>query len=199
MEHDLKTYENDENVDLAAIEKEAAEVTEEICELASLKEGQILVIGCSSSEVVGERVGTHSSMDVAAALYRGITKITGPKGINIAAQCCEHLNRAIVLDRKICDKLDLTEVNVIPKPKAGGSFAATVYENLKDSVVVESLEQKADAGMDIGGVMVGMHIRPVVVPLKIKKRNIGSAVIIAARRRPKYVGGARAVYNEALE
>jgi uncharacterized protein (TIGR01440 family) len=196
---DLKTYENDSNVDLNAIEKDAADVTAEILKLSGLKPGQLLVIGCSSSEVVGERVGTHSSMDVAGALYRGITSVTDKAGVIICAQCCEHLNRAIVMERAEAEKLGLDEVNVIPHPKAGGSFGTTVYKNCKDPVVVESLMQKADAGMDIGGVMVGMHIKPVVVPLKITKRNIGQAIIVAARRRPKYVGGARAAYNEALE
>lgn len=196
---ELKTYENDPEVDLKQIEEEAAAVASEVCDLAGLKTGQVLVIGCSSSEVVGERVGTHSSMDVAEALYRGITKVTAPKGIILTAQCCEHLNRAIVMEREVLEKLDLDEVNVIPQPKAGGSFGTTVYKNCKDPVVAESLKQKADAGIDIGGVLIGMHIKPVVVPLKINKRNILKATIIAARRRPKYVGGARAVYNDALE
>lgn len=103
------------------------------------------------------------------------------------------------MEREVLEKLDLDEVNVIPQPKAGGSFGTTVYKNCKDPVVAESLKQKADAGIDIGGVLIGMHIKPVVVPLKINKRNILKATIIAARRRPKYVGGARAVYNDALE
>ena len=193
------TYENDENVDLAAIEKDAAEVMNQVCEMSGIGAGSVVVIGCSSSEVVGERVGTHSSMDVAGALYKGIKPVADKYGVEIAAQCCEHLNRAIVMEKDVADRLGLEEVNVVPQPKAGGSFGTTVYKNCKSPVVVESLMQKADAGMDIGGVMVGMHIKPVVVPLKITKRNIGSAVVIAARRRPKYVGGARAVYNEALE
>ena len=117
----------------------------------------------------------------------------------MAVQCCEHLNRALVVSREVMDRYGFEQVNVIPQYHAGGAFAVTHYNNLQDPVVVENINARADAGMDIGGVLVGMHIHPVVVPLRLESKHIGQAVIIAARHRPKYVGGIRAVYNESLE
>ena len=182
-----------------AVKQEAATLLAEVIELSKIKKGDLLVVGCSSSEVLGKRIGTGSSIEAAEAIYAGFAPLLEEHGILLAAQCCEHLNRALVVERETMEKLGLTQVNVIPQPKAGGSFATTAYKSFKDPVVVESVEQKALAGIDIGGVMVGMHIMPVVVPLKITNRRIGEATITAARRRPKYVGGARAVYDESLE
>ena len=120
------------------------------------------------------------------------------RGIYLAAQCCEHLNRALIVERDACEKFDLEEVNVVPQPKAGGSFGTTAYKRFTDPVAVESLKQSASAGMDIGATLIGMHIKPVVVPLRIETKKIGEAVLICARRRPKFVGGSRAVYNDKL-
>ena len=184
--------------DLEKIEQQAYQAAAEVCEAAKLKAGDVFVVGCSTSEVLGEKIGTYSSMDAAGALFAGIHKALEERGICLAAQCCEHLSRALILERETCDRLGLDEVNVIPQPKAGGSFATTAYQRFHDPVAVESLQQKASAGMDIGGVLIGMHIRPVVVPLRVTTRKIGEALLICARRRPKFVGGSRAIYNEDL-
>jgi len=184
---------------MESVKQEAATLLAEVIELSKIKKGDLLVVGCSSSEVLGKRIGTGSSVEAAEAIYAGFAPLLEEHGIALAAQCCEHLNRALVVERSTMEKYGLTQVNVIPQPKAGGSFATTAYKMFKDPVVVESVEQKAVAGIDIGGVMIGMHVMPVVVPLKITQRRIGEAVITAARRRPKYVGGIRAVYDETLE
>ncbi|MBR1470183.1 MAG: TIGR01440 family protein [Lachnospiraceae bacterium] len=186
-------------MDLAQIEAESKAVVEEVCELAKLKEGNLLVIGCSSSTVQGELIGTHSSMDIAGAVFRGAWQAVQERRLRLAVQCCEHLNRALVTDRDTMEKYGFEQVNVIPQPKAGGSFATTYYQTLQDPVMVENTKAGADAGIDIGGVLIGMHVKPVVVPLKITHNRIGEAIVIAARRRPKFVGGGRAVYDEALE
>lgn len=156
------------------------------------------MVGCSTSEVLGEKIGTHSSLDAAGALFAGIYQALQERGVFLAAQCCEHLGRALIVEREACIRYRLEEVNVIPQPKAGGSFGTTAYRSFRDPVAVESLQQQASAGIDIGGTLIGMHIRPVVVPLRISLRKIGEASIICARRRPKFVGGSRAVYNEEL-
>ncbi len=184
---------------MESVKQEAATLLTEVIGLSKIQKGDLLVIGCSSSEVLGKRIGTGSSVEAAEAIFEGFAPILKEHGIALAAQCCEHLNRALVVERTTMERFGLTQVNVIPQPKAGGSFATTVYKAFDDPIVVESTEQKAVAGIDIGGVMIGMHIMPVVVPLKITQRRIGEAVITAARRRPKYVGGIRAVYDESLE
>ena len=144
-------------------------------------------------------MGTASSRDAAEAIYRAISKELQTRGVNLAVQCCEHLNRAVVIEREVAVKYGLEEVNVVPQPHAGGAFAVEAYSKFRNPIVVESIEAKADGGIDIGGVMIGMHIHPVVVPLRLEHRNIGKAFVAAARRRPKYVGGVRAVYNDSLE
>ena len=181
------------------IEQDAAAVISEVAEKAALKEGQLFIIGCSSSETIGEHMGTASSKDAAETIYKVISKALEERGVSMAVQCCEHLNRAVVVERETMLKYGFEEVNVIPQPHAGGAFAVEAYKNFKDPVVVESIEAKADAGIDIGGVMIGMHIHPVVIPLRLEHKNIGKAIIVGARRRPKYVGGVRAVYNDSLE
>lgn len=186
-------------MDLVEIREQAAQAAQEVCVGAKLHAGQLLVVGCSSSEVLGEKIGTHTSLEVAKALYDGIAGELTEGGIFLAAQCCEHLNRALVVERNVMEKYDLEQVNAIPQPNhAGGAFATVAYQQMEDPVLVESLCAKADAGMDIGGTLIGMHIHPVVVPLRISLDHIGEAVLICARRRPKYVGGSRAIYDEAL-
>lgn len=170
------------------------DLTKELIDQAKLKKGSIIVIGCSTSEVIGERIGTNSDPDVASLLFRGIKEILDQNGIYLAAQCCEHLNRAIVIEREAVPFAEV--VNVVPQKKAGGSFATVTYTNLKDPVVVEEI--KADAGMDIGGTLIGMHLKKVAVPLRLSKDHIGNAILLAARTRNKFIGGQRAVYDENL-
>lgn len=184
--------------ELKEIKAQAARGAELVCKAAGLRAGDLFVVGCSTSEVCGETIGTHSSLETAEAIFQGIDAILQARYIYLAAQCCEHLNRALIVERAACERFGLEEVNVIPQPKAGGSFATTAYRSFADPVAVETLNQSALAGMDIGGTLIGMHIKPVVVPLRIEVKRIGRAVLLCARRRPKFTGGSRAVYNEQL-
>ena len=187
------------NPELSQIREQAQRAAAELCDTAHLHSGMLFVVGCSSSEVLGERIGTHTSMDVAGALYEGIASELKERGVFLAAQCCEHLNRALVVERSVLERYDLEQVNAIPQPNhAGGAFASVTWNRMADPVLVESLSARADAGIDIGGTLIGMHIHPVVVPVRISIDRIGEAAILCARRRPKYVGGQRAIYDEAL-
>lgn len=176
------------------IKKEVEKVTEEVISLSGIGKGDILVVGCSSSEILGSRIGTDSSPELGKAVFETIYRVTQKYGVHVAAQCCEHLNRALIVEREIASKDDL--VNVVPQPKAGGSFATAAYHTFKDPVAVDRIV--ADAGIDIGGTLIGMHLRRVAVPLKLKERTIGKAIVLAARTRPRFVGGQRAVYDEKL-
>lgn len=184
-----------ENDLLLEIEKETRKAAEELCNAAKLVPGNIVVIGCSSSEVLGHAVGSFSSPETAEVIYRALALVFDPKGIYLAAQCCEHLNRAIVIERAAVQNTG-DRVNVIPQPKAGGSFAAAAYRAFREPIVLEEI--RADAGLDIGGTLIGMHLRRVAVPLRLSVTHIGEAILLAARTRPKYIGGARAVYDESL-
>ena len=189
----------EQNPQLGQIRKQAQQAVAELCDAAHLRPGALFVVVCSSSEVLGERIGTHTSMDVAGALYEGIASELKERGVFLAAQCCEHLNRALVVERTVLERYDLEQVNAIPQPNhAGGAFASVTWNRMADPVLVESLSARADAGIDIGGTLIGMHIHPVVVPVRISIDRIGEASILCARRRPKYVGGQRAIYDEAL-
>jgi len=181
---------------LKSITEQARAAAAELIEVSKIKSGDIMVVGCSSSEVGGEKIGTHSSPDIAKAIVEGILPVLNEKGIFLAAQCCEHLNRALIVERKAAEKFGLEEVNVIPQPKAGGSFATAVYAAFEDAVAVEKVS--ASAGMDIGSTLIGMHLKAVAVPVRLSIKNIGEAPLVCARVRPKFVGGARAVYNEKL-
>ena len=176
------------------IRQQASAVAKELVETAALKAGDIVVVGCSTSEVLGDKIGTNSSPVAAVALFEGISAVLNERGIWLAAQCCEHLNRAIIIERAAVPSAEF--VNVVPQPKAGGSFATAAYNAFSDPVALESI--KADAGIDIGGTLIGMHLKSVAVPLRLKNAKIGSANIIAARTRPKFIGGARACYDEKL-
>ncbi len=173
---------------------EARTAIEELCEKAKLKKGSIVVVGCSSSEISGDRIGSNSKPEVAQAVFTAIHTTLTEKGIYLAAQCCEHLNRAIIIEREAVPGCD--EVNVVPQPKAGGSFATAAYKAFSDPVAVEEI--RADAGLDIGGTLIGMHLKKVAVPVRLSLDHIGNALLLAARVRPKFVGGVRAVYNEDL-
>ena len=166
----------------------------ELIEQAGLKAGQLMVIGCSSSKMVGEKIGKGSSLEAAQAAFAGIYPLLQEKGIELAVQCCEHLNRVLIMERAAAEKRGYEIVNVMPQPKAGGSFATTAWNAFCDPVAVETV--CADAGMDIGGTLIGMHLKRVAVPVRVSIKQIGMANIICARTRPKYVGGPRAVYRE---
>lgn len=183
---------------LSEIKEQSAQAAVQVCDAAGLRAGDLFVVGCSSSEISGEKIGTHSSVEVAQAVFEGVYGVLRERDVFLAAQCCEHLNRALIVERAAYERFGLEEVNVVPQPKAGGSFATTAYARFADPVAVESLRQSASAGMDIGGTLISMHIRPVVVPLRIAVKRIGEAGLLCARRRPKFVGGSRAVYNENL-
>ena len=181
---------------LTDITNETRAVFTQLIEAAKLCEGSIVVLGCSTSEVGGDRIGTHSSMDVAAAIYDGFFDLLKEKGIWLAAQCCEHLNRALVIERALAIKLNIPIVNAVPQPKAGGSSATTAYARFEDPVLVERI--KADAGVDIGGTLIGMHLKETAVPLRLPQKKVGEAYVASARTRAKFIGGARAVYDPEL-
>lgn len=167
-------------------------VMEELGQKARLKAGNIVVIGCSTSEVLGSRIGSNSSPETAKQIFEALREYARIHGVYLAVQCCEHLNRAIVTERAAVPYAEI--VNVVPQPKAGGSLAAQAYAGFADPVVVEEI--RADAGIDIGLTLIGMHLKKVAVPLRLENNRIGEATVVAARTRPKFIGGSRAVYNE---
>lgn len=181
---------------LKRVEEEAGRAAIELLDAAKLSKGDILVVGCSSSEITGERIGTASSLETAQAVFEGIYKAALERGIFLAAQCCEHLNRALIIEKELAVRERLPIVNVVPQPKAGGSFGTTAYSRFQQPVAVEHI--KAQAGMDIGDTLIGMHLQDVAVPVRIEIKQIGQAHLVCARTRGKFIGGARAVYDENL-
>lgn len=179
---------------LNEVKEQAKNAVRELLLQADLSEGDILVVGCSSSEVIGNTIGTASSVETAEAVFDGIYEVVQSRGIYLAAQCCEHLNRALIIERELAKEERIPVVNVVPKPKAGGSFAATAYLNFENPVAVEHI--KADAGIDIGDTLIGMHLKDVAVPVRICTENIGKAHVVCARTRGKFIGGERAVYDK---
>ena len=175
------------------IVEQSKNIIEEFLSVAPMNKGEILVVGCSSSEIVGETIGKGSDFNAAKAVFEGIAPVLNEKGIFLAAQCCEHLNRALVVERECAEKYGLDIVCVVPKAKAGGSFATTAYENFNAPVVVEAI--KAHAGIDIGSTLIGMHLRQVAVPVRLSMKQLGSANVTFARTRAKYIGGPRAQYE----
>lgn len=176
------------------IYKETRAVIEELYEKASLKPGSIVVVGCSTSEIVGSKIGTNSNPDTAGDVFSALLDFAREKGFFLAIQCCEHLNRAIITERAAVPLADA--VNVVPQPKAGGSLATKAYNGFDDPVALEEIH--ADAGIDIGFTLIGMHLKKVAVPLRLENNKIGAATVLAARTRPKFIGGVRAVYDEEL-
>ena len=162
---------------LAEVEREAANAAQELVEAARLHRGQIVVIGCSTSEVVGHQVGSWSTPEAAQAIFRGLQSVFAPRGVYLAAQCCEHLNRALIVEHEAVPNAEI--VNVLPQPKAGSSFATAAYESFRHPI--------------------GMHLKKVAVPVRLKQDHIGQAIVLAARVRPKFIGGERAIYNEELK
>lgn len=193
----MEEIRNEENsMVLQQIYEDAVRATLEVVEASGLEKGDIMVVGCSTSEVTGNTIGSASSVDAAQMVFKGIYEILYERGIYLAAQCCEHLNRAIVIERELAKETGIPVVNVIPQPKAGGSFATMAYKHFKSPVVVEHI--KADAGMDIGDTLIGMHLKEVAVPLRINTQSIGAAHLVCARTRGKFIGGSRACYDEAM-
>ena len=180
-------------MDSNQIQEQAREAVTELIEVAGLGKGEILVVGCSSSEIVGEIIGHGSSLEAAEAVFEAIHPILKARGIYLAAQCCEHLNRALIIEAACAEKYGYEPVCVVPQPKAGGSFATTAWRRFDSPVAVESI--RAHAGMDIGGTLIGMHLRAVAVPVRLKPSAIGNALLLAARTRPKFIGGIRAKYE----
>ena len=175
------------------IKSDAYIAAKELIEVAGLCKGDILVVGCSSSEIVGDTIGTASSVDAAKATFQGIMDVLKEKEIFLAAQCCEHLNRALVVEKELAKLYGIDIVNVVPQPKAGGSFATTAYACFENPVVIENVQ--AHAGMDIGDTLIGMHLKNVAVPVRLSIRKIGEANLVCARTRGKYIGGPRACYE----
>ncbi len=168
----------------------------ELIEKAGLKKGDLIVFGCSTSEIIGSVIGNNSQYECAEAIYDELYPFLRDKGIYLAAQCCEHLGRALVVEREYALSHGLEIVNAIPQPKAGGSSATAAYRHFDSPVLV--LRVKADAGIDVGGTLIGMHLKEVAVPVRLSMNKIGEAGIICARTRPRFVGGERAVYDESL-
>lgn len=179
------------------ITREAAQAVGELIEAAGLKRGDLLVIGCSSSEMIGQRIGKGSSLEAAQAAWSGIGPVAKEAGVALAVQCCEHLNRALILEARDAERFGYEIVNVKPQPKAGGSFATTVWGAMEQPVAVEHI--RAKAGLDIGGTLIGMHLKEVAVPVRLSLNKIGEANILCARTRPKFIGGERAHYCEDLK
>ena len=180
---------------LEQIRQEAAAAARQLAEAARLHKGQIVVIGCSTSEVVGHQVGSWSTPEAANAIFRGLDSVFTPMGVYMAAQCCEHLNRALIVEREAVPGAEI--VNVVPQPKAGSSFATAAYQTFRHPAALEEI--RADAGLDIGGTLIGMHLKKVAVPVRLAQNHIGQAMVLAARTRPKFIGGDRAVYDEELK
>ena len=177
---------------LSQVKEESANAARQLAEAARLHKGQIVVVGCSTSEVVGHNVGSWSTPEVANAIFEGLNSVFAPMGVYIAAQCCEHLNRALIVEHEAVPNGEI--VNVMPQPKAGSSFATAAYHSFRHPVALEEI--RADAGLDIGGTLIGMHLKRVAVPVRLSLSKIGEANILCARTRPKLIGGERAKYTE---
>ena len=174
--------------------RQAEQAAEELIEKAKLHPGQIVVIGCSTSEICGSRIGSDSRPEVAEQVFAVLHRVLTAHGLYLAAQCCEHLNRAIIIEREAAEKYGWEEVCVVPRPHAGGSWATTCWKNFRDPVAVEEI--RAHAGIDIGGTLIGMHLKRVAVPVRLSLSKIGEANVLCARTRPKLIGGERAKYTE---
>lgn len=178
------------------LERNAAKIAEELISAAKLQKGDIVVVGCSSSEILGQKIGSFSSEEVGMAVFETLYEVFNTKGIYIAAQCCEHLNRALIVEKTAAEEYRLRRVNVIPQPKAGGSFATAAYKKMKMPVAVESIS--AAAGIDIGDTLIGMHLSRVAVPVRLSVAALGQAHVVCARTRLPFIGGERAIYDKDL-
>lgn len=182
--------------ELTEIENQTRRAVCEFLDAAKMKEGQILVAGCSSSEIASSRIGSFSSKEIGETVYRALASECEKRGLYLAAQCCEHLNRALIVEEKAAKAYGYEIVNVVPQLKAGGSFATAAWAGMEHPAAVEKIA--AHGGIDIGDTLIGMHLKAVAVPVRIPTSQIGSAHVVCARVRPKFVGGARACYDETL-
>lgn len=182
---------------LNQLTEQARRVILELLEVAHLQAGDLLVVGCSSSEITGGQIGKASSPQAAQAVFDGIYPVLKERGIFLAAQCCEHLNRALILEKKAAEKFGYEIVNARPRAKAGGSFATTAWENMEHPVTVEHI--RAKAGLDIGNTLIGMHLMDVAIPVRLSQKSLGEAPIVSARTRPRFIGGERADYCDHLK
>ena len=173
--------------------EQAKQAAEELLAAAKLEKGDLLVVGCSSSEITGSKIGTDSRPETAQEVFTGIYDVLKGNGIFLAAQCCEHLNRSLVVEEAYAKAHDLEIVNAVPQPKAGGSVPAAAWKLLEEPCLV--MQAQCDAGLDIGDTLIGMHLRPVAVPYRGEIRKIGHANLVCAYSRLPYVGGERAVYT----
>ncbi|OME87218.1 TIGR01440 family protein [Paenibacillus sp. FSL A5-0031] len=183
----------DENVQLGSIAEQVEQIVRELAAAGRLGMSQLLVIGVSTSEVLGHRIGTSGTIETAAQIYAGVEAVRSEVGFIPVYQCCEHLNRALVIDQASAERLGLDIVGAVPVPKAGGSMAAYAYRQLKEPCLVETVQ--AHAGIDIGDTFIGMHLKRVAVPVRPTIREIGGAHVTMAITRPKLIGGSRAVYE----
>jgi uncharacterized protein (TIGR01440 family) len=172
------------------------ETLSELEQQIQFKKGQVFVIGCSTSEIAGKRIGTGGGLDIAESLFPAFEKFANRHRIFLAFQGCEHINRALIVERQAAEKYGWEPVSVIPVAKAGGSMSAYAFMNMKDPVVVE--EVQGHAGIDIGQTMIGMHLKRVAVPVRTSVKLIGDAIVSAATTRPKLIGGERARYTREL-
>ena len=182
------------DMDFETITQQAREAMDILLKTAKPRPGQLMVLGCSTSETVGSRIGSNSSADAAQAILKGVLPAVKEAGLVLAVQCCEHINRSLCLERADAERLGLSEVWVRPHAHAGGACITAFYEQCADPVMVEGLQGKATLGMDVGDTLIGMHMRPVVVPVHSPLRRIGEANLVLAFSRPRYVGGPRAQY-----
>lgn len=187
----------DSGVTVETISRQVQAAVAELCDAAQLPAGSLLVIGCSSSEITGNAIGCAPSPAVGKAVFDAAQAVLAPRGIFLAAQCCEHLNRALVMETAALSRQPLSvQVNARPVATAGGSFATAAYEGFAEPIVVESVQ--ADAGLDIGSTLIGMHLRAIASPVRLHSRIVGETFAVAARTRPKYIGGARTQYDDTL-
>lgn len=184
--------ERETEAQLSKMKDSVKQIMSELLEVSGMKAGQILVVGCSSSEIASHRIGSYSSAEIGQTVYEAVREELRPRGIYLAAQCCEHLNRALILEEEAAETYGLEIVNVVPQLKAGGSFATAAYAGMEHPVAVERIQ--AHAGIDIGDTLIGMHLRPVAVPVRTSIKEIGGAHVTCARTRLKFIGGQRAKY-----
>ncbi len=181
---------------LEKIKKDLRAALDELHTVSKAEEGSLLVVGCSTSEVVGKKIGTAGSPEAAKAIYETLAGFCTAKKLLLAAQCCEHLNRALVVEKSTMKELGLERVNAIPHPKAGGAFATAVWEGMAEPVLVDAVQ--ADLGIDIGNTLIGMHLKHVAVPVRVCVKTIGEAPLVLARTRCRFTGGERAKYDPDL-
>ncbi|MBD1383464.1 TIGR01440 family protein [Metabacillus arenae] len=180
--------------DLQNWQEDLQTILDEFKNQTDFSKGDLIVIGCSTSEVIGQKIGTAGTFEAAEMIFNQLEQFKIDTGVELAFQCCEHLNRALVLEKETAKQRQYEEVNVIPVHKAGGAMAAHAYRQLENPVVVEFI--KAEGGIDIGDTFIGMHLKHVAVPVRASKSAVGHAHVTLAQTRPKLIGGVRAVYEE---